>query len=277
MINTRASALHKLVTKYQGSINLELQQRSVEYSQLMEMNDIKGTILDRMPAPERLEAPVNQPVGETSMRRTVRGGDTPVVEQRPVVNRDPLIDILGLEPTTNLGTTGRPMGNDTDILGQIFGGGPVNTNPGYGMPTPTQPLPDMMSLLGLGGPMPTTATPQFSTMAVWSGDGISIAFDLSKSSPQDTLVTATYTNSNPFPVNNFVLQAAVPKYITLTLNPASATLLPPNNMSKVTQTMQVQNTLQGQKPLLMKLRLEYSLNGQQKEQMVNVANFPSTL
>jgi AP-1 complex subunit gamma-1 len=62
----------------------------------------------------------------------------------------------------------------------------------------------------------------------------------------------------------------------LTLNPASATLLPPNNMNKVTQTMQVQNTLQGQKPLLMKLRLEYSLNGAQKEQMVNVANFPGT-
>jgi AP-1 complex subunit gamma-1 len=274
--------LQKLVSKYQGSINLELQQRSVEYSQLMELNDIKGTILDRMPAPERPEAPVNQPVGETKMRRGGRG-DTPVVEHRqPAVSRDPLIDILGLEPTTNLGpNTGKPVSSDTDILGQIFGGSPVNTNPtpGFGMPTgPTpQPLPDMMSLLGLGGPMPTTATPQFPTMPVWSGDGINIVFDFSKSSPQDTLVTATYTNGNPFPVNNFVLQAAVPKYITLALNPASATLLPPNNMSKVTQTMQVQNTQQGQKPLLMKLRLEYSLNGQQKEQMVNVANFPSTM
>lgn len=253
----------------------------------MELNDIKGTILDRMPAPERPEAPVNQPVGETKMRRGGRDG-TPVVERRetqPVAPRDPLIDILGLEPSTNLGTGTNPgtktVGNDTDILGQIFGGSPVNTNPnpGLGMPTGpvSQPLPDMMSLLGLGGPSPVGAAPQFPSMPVWTGDGINITFDFSKSSPQDILVTATYTNGNPFPINNFVLQAAVPKYINLALNPASSTLLPPNNMSKVTQTMQVQNTLQGQKPLLMKLRLEYSLNGQQKEQMVNVANFPGTL
>jgi hypothetical protein len=182
----------------------------------MELNDIKGTILDRMPAPERLEAPLNQPVGETKMRRT--GRESQQVETKQPVNRDPLIDILGLEPTTSpTGTNPRPASSDTDILGQIFGtNSPVNTNPGYGMPmgqTP-QPLPDMMSMLGLGGPTtsPTsTNAPQYPTMPVWSGDGISIAFDFSKSSPQDTLVTATYTNVNPFPVNNFVLQAAVPK------------------------------------------------------------------
>jgi hypothetical protein len=47
-------------------------------------------------------------------------------------------------------------------------------------------------------------------------DGITIVFEFSKPNPQRfeyTAITAVITNSNPTPVLNFQLQAAVPKVV----------------------------------------------------------------
>ena len=48
---TPAHALiHKQLAQYSTSMNLELQQRSVEYASLLKLDSIAGGVLERMPA-----------------------------------------------------------------------------------------------------------------------------------------------------------------------------------------------------------------------------------
>lgn len=72
-----------------------------------------------------------------------------------------------------------------------------------------------------------------------------------------------------------VLQAAVPKYMQLRLEPASGTTLPALGASTVTQAIHITNTMHGQKPLVMRLRLNYSKDGQPVMQQVEFNNFPA--
>jgi AP-1 complex subunit gamma-1 len=73
-----------------------------------------------------------------------------------------------------------------------------------------------------------------------------------------------------------LLQAAVPKYMQLRLEPASSTLLPALGGSAI-QKLHVVNTMAGQKPLVMRLRVNYSKDGQPVAQQLEVNNFPAGL
>ena len=72
------------------------------------------------------------------------------------------------------------------------------------------------------------------------------------------------------------LQAAVPKFMQLKLDPASGTALPPGG-SPVTQKLHVNNSQHGVKPLVLRLRLAYSVNGSAKVDQVEVKNLPTGL
>jgi AP-1 complex subunit gamma-1 len=67
-------------------------------------------------------------------------------------------------------------------------------------------------------------------------------------------------------------QAAVPKFMQLKLDPASSNTLPP--MGAATQVLHVVNSMQGQKPLVMRLRLAFTLRGQSVVEQAEVTNFP---
>jgi AP-1 complex subunit gamma-1 len=73
-----------------------------------------------------------------------------------------------------------------------------------------------------------------------------------------------------------LLQAAVPKYMQLRLEPASSTVLPALGGS-ASQKLHVVNTMAGQKPLVMRLRVNYSKAGQPVAQQLEVNNFPAGL
>ena len=59
----------------------------------------------------------------------------------------------------------------------------------------------------------------------------------------------------------------------LKLDPPSSSSLPPDSAS-VTQHLRVVNTMQGSKPLAMRLRVTYTLGGQQVAEQGEVSNFP---
>ena len=54
------------------------------------------------------------------------------------------------------------------------------------------------------------------------------------------------------------MQVAVQKYMKLTMLPANSTDLPPLSQGQVTQDMRIQNTLDGQKPMAVKIRVLYN-------------------
>ncbi len=72
-------------------------------------------------------------------------------------------------------------------------------------------------------------------------------------------------------------QAAVPKFMQLRLAPASGTVLSATG-PPVTQRISVTNSMQGQKPLVMRLRIAYSLAGAAPVvEQAEVKNFPPGL
>jgi len=52
------------------------------------------------------------------------------------------------------------------------------------------------------------------------------------------------------------------KYLKIAIQPMTGNSLPPNSKGEVTQVMTVTNSAIGQKPIVMKIKLSYSFNGQ---------------
>ena len=73
------------------------------------------------------------------------------------------------------------------------------------------------------------------------------------------------------------VQAAVPKFMQLRLDPASGNALGPQGSSTATQALHVTNTMHGQKPLVMRLRIAYTKNGDARLEQAEVKNFPAGL
>ena len=94
---------------------------------------------------------------------------------------------------------------------------------------------------------------------------------------QGTLVsTYTYASACDSLFLNAV-QAAVPKFMQLRLDPASGNALGPQGSSTATQALHVTNTMHGQKPLVMRLRIAFTKNGEAQLEQAEVKNFPAGL
>eukprot|EP00811_Abedinium_folium_P008669 NODE_18011_length_915_cov_6.455584.p1 GENE.NODE_18011_length_915_cov_6.455584~~NODE_18011_length_915_cov_6.455584.p1 ORF type:complete len:203 (-),score=65.43 NODE_18011_length_915_cov_6.455584:155-763(-) len=88
-------------------------------------------------------------------------------------------------------------------------------------------------------------------------------------------ITASVKNSAETVMTNFLFEAAVPKYVQLLMQPASSAIVAPMPAPPVLQSMTVVNAASGERPLLMKLRIAYTLNGESVQDMAQVANFPA--
>ncbi len=69
----------------------------------------------------------------------------------------------------------------------------------------------------------------------------------------------------------------MPKFMQLRLDPASGNTLDAHGSSSATQNLHVTNTMHGQKPLVMRLRIAYTHNGAAKLEQAEVKNFPAGL
>jgi len=108
---------------------------------------------------------------------------------------------------------------------------------------------------------------------------LKIVFDLRKQlgKPQETTIHATFTNLTSTTYTDFIFQAAVPKFIQLRLDPASGNVLPASGKGSVTQGFSVTNNQHGQKPLAMRIRISYKVNGEDRLEQGQVSNFPHGL
>jgi AP-1 complex subunit gamma-1 len=84
------------------------------------------------------------------------------------------------------------------------------------------------------------------------GKGIQIRLDFAKaaSNPALTAINATAVTNQPS-VTGFQMQAAVPSYLKMQMQPASGTSMPPN----VTQVIKLANSQHGAKPLQLRLKV----------------------
>jgi len=118
-----------------------------------------------------------------------------------------------------------------------------------------------------------------SSITAFEKDGLLITMDLSKpdlaADPSSSHLLCRFHNQTGGVLTNLSFQCAVPKYVKLDLSPASGSTLPAYSAGAVTQAVKVVNSMLGQKPLQLKIKVTYTnVQGQPVTEMGTVANFP---
>lgn len=311
------ATIQRILKVYSASMNLELQQRSVEYSALLSgsYNGIRGSLMGKMPV-----------VNEETMRKKRMtdmndgfgmgngGGDSsPQVSALPTPSGGgggsgllDLDDIFGggggAAPAPQQQTQAVSSGG-MDLLSDVF-----STNANVTSPTPVSSAPQyntggdggLLDMLGGGSPaaMPpqvpqnnnnsnvmdmfgtgntAAAAPSPTSLLAFDKAGFSVYMTLSKpeaANPSVTKIVCAFHNSNMAPINALAFQAAVPKYLKLAMQPPTSTVVPAGSTGAVTQEILVTNSMQGEKNVLLKLKIGYTLNGAVVDEMTTVSNFP---
>jgi AP-1 complex subunit gamma-1 len=168
--------------------------------------------------------------------------------------------------------------SDANMLLDLLGSGPTTTSAAAAAPVMPNGNANVMDLLGGGAPAPAAAAPAgaIPTITGFQKDGLTVTFDCAKvpGSPHLTTITATFVNAAASPLTGFTFLAAVPKYLKMQLQPASAPVVPAAGASKVTQVIKVANSMQGQKPLMLRIKIEFDRDGVHHTEQGQVDNFP---
>eukprot|EP00903_Cladosiphon_okamuranus_P018668 g17182.t1 len=235
-------------------------------------------------------------------------------QQEEVPNLLDLDDLFGGGGAGDAGTAAPPGPAATgttatvDLMADIFSAPPAATPAAAAATAPVafsgtaQPAPPAAaaSLLDPFAPAPTAATPAGSALGstlaaaaaatpaaaepppsfvAFDKGGLSVTFELSKPSgsqdPSVTNVKATFRNSGATDITGLHFQAAVPKYLRLEMQPASGSVVKAGGAGSVEQIVRITNSLQGQKNLLMKLKIVYEAAGTKMQEMASVSSFPA--
>ncbi|CAN9503306.1 unnamed protein product [Ophioblennius macclurei] len=257
-ITENVDRIRSIVSIYGSCIDVELQQRAVEYNALFKKYDhMRAAVLERMPVIEK-----NSP-GHTngeSTGETVKEVQPVKVKQgeiqQPVQPANQVCDLLDLlssteEPQLPSSTAGGAAPSQSVGSAGAAGG-------------------DLLDLLGGLDPIPLTPAP---TVSVYEKDGVSLTLSCEKQSDSALTVTLTASNSTDSDISSFTLQAAVPKSVQLHMKAPSGDSLPARGAAKVTQVVMLNNP--NKVNLKMRIRLSYSSQGSTVQDTVQVDSFPA--
>lgn len=176
------------------------------------------------------------------------GGDS--VPETPADNFDPLGDIFGGGPSPAPTGTSQPV---SDPLGDIFGGG-------SSAPAPSGGIDDIFgggSSAPGGGMFGGPSSPAYTA---YEDGNIKVSFDFARD-PSDSSchkITATYHNKSSSRLEAINMQVSVKKYLKLQLFAVSNSVLEPNSGQTATQEMKIQNSQEGQNPIVLRARITYT-------------------
>jgi len=284
--------IHKQLAQYSTSMNLELQQRSVEYSSLLKLDGIAGGVLERMPAFTKKErnkvvdvsdGGMSSPSPAMAFAATTPAAPAPAAPApapAAPAEIDLLSDILGggapapAAPSAGAAAPAMPppgAGGMDDLLGLLGSPAPAPAMPPAGMGG----IDAMMGGMSMGAPAPPPGS--FAPFTAWNKNGLVIDFACSKdpANPSITNIEASFSNSTGAPFDGLNFQVAVPKYMQLKMTPPSSPSVPPMNSGKVTQQFKVANSMHGQKPVALRVKIEYQTMGQMVSEMGAVDSFPA--
>ena len=257
--------LRRLLQRYGANLDVETQQRAVEYGNLFGHDQIRRGVLEKMPPPEIREE--SRVLGEATKKRQSR-----IIKKKPAqaATEDLLLDLMG-DAGPSAGANGGLNGTQQsqDLLADILGGGGASTSPPpqtssptpqsnvanimdlfnsgpSSVPAPAQSRPSQaasMDLLGgLGGAAspPPTSPPAASgppALPVYNKNDLQITFQLRRDANAVQLL-ARFRNHGSFgSISSVNLQAAVPKSQKLQLQPISTSDL--DGGQEATQQMRV--------------------------------------
>ncbi|MEE6500348.1 hypothetical protein FKM82_003749 [Ascaphus truei] len=273
--NNTVNRIKKVVSIYGSSIDVELQQRAVEYNALFKKYDhMRSALLERMPIMEK-----SMTNGPTDLAQINGETEPAVMETKPVLSSqqpasqaNDLLDLLGgndiqlvipTAPPPKLSSVG---GELLDLLGDL------NLS---GAPAPVSQIPAPQLLLdGL------STQPLFNDLSgippiiAYNKNGLKIDFTFERSGTNAsvTVITTQASNSTDSDMTDFVFQAAVPKTFQLQLLSPSSNVLPAFNSGTITQVIKVLNPQKQQ--LRMRIKLTYNHKGSVMQDLAEVSNFP---
>lgn len=312
--------IRKIVKSYRNSLDMELQQRAVEYdimsSDTQSLSSLREKLLARMPAMKESTLVLRSGVATTDVHEAVNALDATEAEQEMNVSHEnnekaPSASASGHGASSQTQETGN---SDDDYLIDIFGPAPSRTDNAGATDVGVDDLGDLFGAVNVNGSSQHGAqTNNFNSSAasgsrnqVDAGDsrnnhsqayvqnqankrlpsfvahedssrGLRITFDLAKPYGEDNEVTdirARASCSASTSLENFKMLAAVPKSMKVVMKPASGDRLEPSNGNEITQRMRTNNPQYKSKPLAMKLKLTFTQNGENHEEVVTVPNFP---
>ncbi|KAF9437921.1 clathrin associated protein complex large subunit [Entomortierella beljakovae] len=292
----------QILAGFSTSIEVEIQQRAVEFSNLFQYDEIRPAILERMPvmqiketviAGERLNSAAS---GNTGAQAASAAGPS---------DQDLLLDLMGIG--TSGGTnaqisTGAPTSsgsgpsNNDDLLG-LFGGPSAQSPPVATSPPPFNAGNSILDLLGGGMPVtaasttsptlaraaptgtngsPSTQSSAQKTFPVYSKNGFTIVFTPQRDSANPNVVNilTTFTNDSGVsggPISGVQFHAAVTKTQQLQIRPASSNEVAPG--SQATQLLKIANP--SKTPVRLRLKIVYTtVNHGAVSDLSEFAGFP---
>lgn len=252
-ITENVDRIRSIVSIYGSCIDLELQQRAVEYNALFKKYDhMRAAVLERMPVMDK------NSTGQTNGEPT---GEL-VKEVQPIkVSQD--------QPSTQ-----PPAKQVCDLL-DLLGGSDETMKPSFSPVQTTNAATsaggDLLDLLGGLDLMPP-ATPVVTAVTVYEKNGVTLTLSCEKQSETNLTVTLTASNSTDSDITAFTLQAAVPKSVQLLMKAPSGDSLPACATAKLTQVVVLNNP--NKVNLKMRIRLSYTSQGSAFQETVQVDSFP---
>ena len=259
--------VRRLLHSHSASLDVEIQQRAVEYGNLFGYDQIRRGVLEKMPAPEIREE--QRVLGEAMPKRKSTIAKSKKGPKQS--EQDMLLDLMGGSgmPSADLGGAANGSQNNADLLADILGGdnktsapSQANASSMLGQPRQTttnsvmdlfdsnpsntnkHPSTSTSSADMLGGLSSMTAQPSSSSVAgpphqpAYNKNDLVITLQLQRNVEGIVQIVARFRNSGNFnKIAGITLQAAVPKTQKLQLNAISSNEL--DGGEEATQTMRV--------------------------------------
>lgn len=269
--------IRRILHSYSDSLDVETQQRSVEYGNMFGYDEIRRGVLEKMPPP------VIKEVSRVFEREAVpkpRAGKKAAKKQS---DEEALLDLMGGEPSEPTAPLGGAPQNNMELLSGILSGDPMLSNspspppstqsnlnsimdlfntPGSSSPAPVAASQQLASSL-LGGldpaPVPPVAPAAVPAAAqVYNKNDLQITLQLARTADGTINIIARFKNKSfTDRITSVSLQAAVPKSMKLQLQPISGSELDPD--AEATQMMRVAGNKGG--VLKMRLKIGYVKDG----------------
>lgn len=220
---TQINRIRRLLSQRTADLNIEIQQRAVEYGNLFSYDDIRRGVLERMPPPEIREE--QRVLGEATPKQKKAAAKAKKLSKH--TEQDMLLDLMGGSdlPTVDMSATLNGTQNNADLLADILGDGPSTST----APAPHPPSNTTASIMDLFSPTPQpsassssildsqSSSPSPQAHPAYSQNSLLLTLSLQRTAGQAHIL-ARFRNASTFERFTGVgLQAAVPKSQKLTL------------------------------------------------------------
>ncbi|ODA78484.1 hypothetical protein RJ55_05865 [Drechmeria coniospora] len=258
--------IRHILQNRQSSLDVEVQQRAVEYSNLFSFDEIRRGVLEKMPPPQIKES--SRVLGPAPSKKAKAGNRKQKVAKP---SEQDLLDITNAPAVTD--TNGSKASN-SDLLADILGGtgaSPIAASHSSSQPSNVSSImdlfgfdagqstsqpglastgPESKSMSATGSSPPSAPAPP--GLPCYDSNGLKVTLQVQRNAEGVVQVIGQFRNNSGVSLSQCGLQAAVPKTQKLQLLSISSTEIAPGAVA--TQMMRVSDC---KGPLRMRLRIGY--------------------